>query len=230
MASRARYADLYNRAPVGYFILNQAGSIRKANLTAARLLRTSRGALIKQPLISFIVPEDQNIYDHHKAQLATTGARQVCELRMLRAEGEPCWVRLEATSAMSTSGAVIVRAVVSDITARRDTEDTLRASEARHRIFFEESHDAMMTISSSPDWHITAANSATLRMFGAADEKDFLSRALREYSPTTQLDGTNSAEKARVMLASAWSEGSYSCDWTCRRLSGRLGAPDADGD
>jgi PAS domain S-box-containing protein len=220
LASRARYFDLYNRAPVGYFTLNQAGFIRKANLTAAHLLGTTRGALVKQSLTRFIVPDDQDIYYHHKKQLVETGTRQVCELRMLRPEGDPCWVRLEATSAKGASGVLLVRAVMSDITERRNAEETLRASEARHRSLFEKSHDALMTLA-PPDWRFTAANSTTLAMFGARDEKEFLARAPRDYSPRTQLDGSVSADRAPVMIASALTAGSHFYEWTFQRLNGQ---------
>src|ERR1041385_2345335 len=54
--SRARYFDLYDLAPVGYFTLNEQGFILEANLTAAKLLGVGRAALVKQPLSRFILP------------------------------------------------------------------------------------------------------------------------------------------------------------------------------
>jgi two-component system, cell cycle sensor histidine kinase and response regulator CckA len=220
LASRGRYFDLYNRAPVGYFTLNQAGLIQKANLTAARLLGVDRSDLAKQPLTRFILPADQDIHYRHRRQLIETGARQECELRVLRRDGEPCWVRLEETTAKSTSGALVCRAVMSDITVRRRTEETLRASEARHRILFEKSHDALMTLA-PPDWKFTSGNSTTIALFGARDEKDFISHAPSEYSPPGQLDGSRSVEKAIVMIATALRAGSHYYEWTFRRLSGQ---------
>ena len=55
-ASRARYFDLYDLAPVGYFTLSEQGLILEANLTAASLLGVARGALVKQPLIPLHPP------------------------------------------------------------------------------------------------------------------------------------------------------------------------------
>ena len=65
-ASRARYFDLYDLAPVGYFTLSEQGLILEANLTAAKLLGVARGALVKQPLSRFILPEDQDIHYLHR--------------------------------------------------------------------------------------------------------------------------------------------------------------------
>jgi PAS domain S-box-containing protein len=219
LASRARYFDLYNRAPVGYFTLTQAGLIQKANLTVADLLGVARAALVKQPLTNFILPADQDVYYHHRKQLVETGARQVCELRLVRSNGEACWVRLEATSKPHPGG-VVCRAVVSDISARRHMEETLRASEERHRILFEKSHDALLTLA-PPGWRFTSGNSTTLAMFGASDQADFLSRLPSEYSPRWQLDGGSSTERATAMIELALREGSHCYEWTYRRLSGQ---------
>src|SRR6202011_2882519 len=57
-ASRARYFDLYDLAPIGYFTLSEEGLILEANLTAAKLLGVTRDALVKQPLSRFVFPED----------------------------------------------------------------------------------------------------------------------------------------------------------------------------
>ena len=97
-ASRARYFDLYDLAPVGYFTLSEQGLILEANLTAATILDVPRGALINQPLTQSIVPEDQDIYYLHRKQLFETGAPQTCELRMVRQEARVSqfWARLES--------------------------------------------------------------------------------------------------------------------------------------
>lgn len=60
--SHARFHDLYELAPVGYFMLSEEGLILQANLTAASLLGVARGQLIDQPLTRFIVPEDSDNY------------------------------------------------------------------------------------------------------------------------------------------------------------------------
>lgn len=219
-ASRARYFDLYDLAPVGYFTLGQTGLIEEANFTAAGILGVARGALVKQHLTRFITSADQDVYYRHRKQLVETGRRQVCELRMVRSDGALCWVQLEATSATDVSGALVCRAVVSDITARKHAEETHRASEERHRILFERSHDALMTLA-PPDWRFTSGNATTLALFGAANASDFLSRAPSEYSPRKQPDGGASTEKAALMIEAALRDGSHSYEWTYQRLSGQ---------
>lgn len=95
-ASRARYFDLYDLAPVGYLTLNEQGMIREANLTLVDLLGLTRKEVVQRPLTHFILPADQDIFYQHRRQLFAIGAPQVCELRLLRANDDPFWTQLEA--------------------------------------------------------------------------------------------------------------------------------------
>ena len=122
-ASRARYFDLYDLAPVGYFSLSEEGLILEANLAASGLVGVARSALVRHPLSRLILPEDQDIYYRHRRQLVKTGAPQVCEIRMLRTAAAPFWVRMEATVVPDADGASLYRAVVSDITERKQIDD-----------------------------------------------------------------------------------------------------------
>jgi len=128
--SRARYFDLYELAPVGYFTLSKTGLIMDANLTAAIILGVSRSALIKQPLTHFILPEDQDIYYGHRKLLFETGAPQVCEIGIVRADAAPCWVRIDAVAAEDADGTTACRATMIDITKRKEAEESLRESKA----------------------------------------------------------------------------------------------------
>jgi PAS domain-containing protein len=75
-ASRTRYFELYDLAPVGYCTISEKGLILESNLTAAKLLGITRAALTRQPIFRFIHKEDQDIYYLHWKQLVETGAPQ----------------------------------------------------------------------------------------------------------------------------------------------------------
>jgi PAS domain S-box-containing protein len=120
-ALQARYFDLFDLAPMGYFILSETWQIIEANLTGETLLGAARGVLVGQPLTRFILPEDQDILYRHRKKLFDTGTPQTCELRMLRADGTQFWVQLDAAA---TKGAEApCRAVIIDITDRKQLEE-----------------------------------------------------------------------------------------------------------
>ena len=121
-ASRARYFDLYDLAPVGYCTINEEGLILEANLTAASMLGAPRGALVRQPMSRFILKEDQDIYYHYRKRFFETGAPQACELRMVKQDDTSFWGHLLATAAQDGEATPVSRVVLSDITERKRAE------------------------------------------------------------------------------------------------------------
>ncbi len=119
-ASRARYFDLYDLSPVGYVTISEQALILEANLTGVGLLGVGRSDVVRQPITRFILPEDQDIYYRHRKQLYDTGAPQVCDLRVLRADAAFFWARLEAIVVQGgESDEPVHRVVLSDITERK---------------------------------------------------------------------------------------------------------------
>jgi len=120
-ATRERYFDLYNLAPVGYFIVSHEGRIQETNLAGVNLLGVPRAALVKQPIARFIFREDQDVYYLHRRQLLATGEAHSCELRMVKADGTAFWVRLTATTQAPSeaSGAPGSRVVLTDISEQK---------------------------------------------------------------------------------------------------------------
>jgi PAS domain S-box-containing protein len=218
-ASRARYYDLYEHAPIGYLTLSPAGLIQEANVAAAGLLGLSQGALVERALHCFILPADQDIYYRHRRELTGEGARHCCEVRFLQPDGDSRWVQLEVTAAKDADGELAFRAVVSDIAPRKLAEETLILSEARHRALFEKSYDALMTLV-PPTCQFTSGNARTLAMFGVENEAGFVTRSLTDYAPSRQPDGALSADKLAQLVAAALRDGACVSDWTCRRESG----------
>ena len=100
-------------------------------------------------------------------------------------------------------------------------EESLRDSEAKHRVLFESSRDALMILA-PPSWRFTSGNPATVAMFRAKDEAEFVSKCLWELSPERQPDGQPSAEKAQAMIEKAMRDGGHFFEWTHKRLDGEV--------
>jgi PAS domain S-box-containing protein len=129
-ASRARYFDLYDMAPVGYFTLDTNGLILQANLTGAIQLGVARGALVNQPLGRFVAADDADKFYLIRRQLLSTGSPQAFELRLSRNDDTPFVAWMEAAIAPDVAGAPAWRVVVSDITERTAVQDRLRYSQS----------------------------------------------------------------------------------------------------
>ncbi len=139
-AARARYLAFYDLVPVGYCTISDEGLIMEANPAAAALLGLARSALVRQPITTFILPDDRNIYSLHREQPHEThstdsirtgpelagsgqaGTSRTCELRMLRTDAAPFWVRMEIVDARDADGTPLCHVVMSDITERKIQE------------------------------------------------------------------------------------------------------------
>ena len=163
--SRSRYFDLYDLAPVGYFTISEQGLILEANLTAVKLLGVVRSNLVRQPFSRFIHSQDKDNYYQHRKQLLATGEPQVCELRLIRKDVVPIWVRYESSTVQNAVGATVCLAVVTDITERRQAEEVLRTREQQFQVMFE-NHDAVMLLINPETGAIIDANSAAARFYG----------------------------------------------------------------
>lgn len=114
--SQNRFRDLYNFAPVGYLTVSEAGLILEANRTAAILLGVETVALVGQAFTHFVLPDDQDIYYHHRAAIFETEEPQTCKLRMLRVGDEPFWARMEtAPGSVGWQEPLLCRIMLSDI-------------------------------------------------------------------------------------------------------------------
>ena len=95
----------------------------------------------------------------------------------------------------------------------------LMDNDRRFRILFENSTDALMTLE-PPDWLFVSGNNATLNMFRAKNEKEFISFPPWELSPKSLPDGRDAMESAREMIETAMLKGSHSFEWTHKRING----------
>ena len=148
--TRDRYSHLYDFAPIGYFTLNLKGFIHEANLTFATMLGIERGVLIGQPFSLFVLRDDQDTFYKHRQQLLETEDPQPCGLRLVKKDGQEFYARLEYTVITKEGdNDKQIRAAVSDVTERKQAEETLRESEELHRITIENIQDPVFITDSN---------------------------------------------------------------------------------
>ena len=124
-ASKRRYFDLYEMAPVGYCTLSEKGVILQANLRLASLLGLTQGKLLARPLSRFIHPEDQTVYYHYRRLISGAVPSPALELRLLRAQAPPFWARIESTLWQDSADAPELLVAIFDITPLKQVEDRL---------------------------------------------------------------------------------------------------------
>ena len=144
-ASRDRYADLYDFAPVGYFTLDDRGMIREVNQSGADLLALGKRLLLNKSFTSFLSDmSDQRIFRAHCDDAFLKQTRQSCEVSIRRTDAPPVYVQLQSIAAGTTDGKTeSLRMTAIDITERKRAEEELRKSRALLHSVIEGTSDAV---------------------------------------------------------------------------------------
>jgi PAS domain S-box-containing protein len=140
--SRARYAELYDFAPVGHVTLGRSGTIEELNLACASLLGKDRQSARGQPLRTLIAPQSRALLDRHVRACFASDQPSTVELMVPLVGGAFRAVELVSVPPhpMTGEAAMTVHSVMSDISARkRDDErrDQLLESEHQARVVAE---------------------------------------------------------------------------------------------
>jgi len=129
--SRDRYADLYDRSPVGYASIDRSGCIREINLAGTRLLGQERHDLRGRPLLPLVAKGDRRKWLGHLGRFRKGKATQAeIEVRIPRKTAPPVVLRLFSIREMAEAGeeppGLVLRTAMLDVTAQRRAEDELR--------------------------------------------------------------------------------------------------------
>lgn len=142
----ARYTDLFDSAPVGYFTIDRGGVISQANLAGSELLGVGRERPAGGRLALFVVEAERPAFLACLERAFTTHEPQTCEVGLWRENGVPRRVRI---SALAGEDARACRVVVVDVSEIREAESALAESEARFRLMVDNA--PMMIWLSGPD-------------------------------------------------------------------------------
>ena len=126
-ASRERYMDLYDFAPVGFFTLDRFGSILEANLTGAKLLGVERSTLVGGRFGHYVALADRDRFHFYCSQVGRPGGALETEIRMIPPGGAEFYARLEGAPPRNATGSGDrCMVAVSDISGSKRAEDALR--------------------------------------------------------------------------------------------------------
>lgn len=118
--------DLYENAPCGYHSLDDQGVIVKMNRTELRWLGYEAEEVIGQRYYrDFISPDTQGAFDEAFGAVLGKGHEGSAECELIRKDGSRVPVAIEATAQITEDGFQYSRAMVFDLTDRKQLEDLL---------------------------------------------------------------------------------------------------------
>ncbi len=125
--SRNTYAELFDFAPVGYFVLDARGLIRTANLAGAQLLGSERQQLANQALTHWIADaQGREIFTRHLAAVLQQQIMLRCEISFSGKDAVITYGQLQSVAVTSATGTIQILTSIIDVTARRQLEEKLQ--------------------------------------------------------------------------------------------------------
>jgi PAS domain S-box-containing protein len=180
-AGYAKFTDIYDFAPVGYFNLSRDTAILKVNLAGASLMGFERQRLLGKPFNSLITPQSLPAFNALFDRVFTGYEKQTCEISLLK-EGETLTLRIEAVAVGSGRECLVI---VIDITENRRMENLVRVR--MHLMEYAQGHTLEDVLRETLDNVGNLVNSPVgFYHFVAEDEKNILlqtwsTRTLKEF-------------------------------------------------
>ncbi|WP_316741053.1 PAS domain S-box protein [Pedobacter antarcticus] len=130
---RAKFAGLFNLAPVGYFILNHIGIIEEANRTGSDLLGQVKTDLREKLFQSYISPHHWELFYSFLHKMQSTITKQSSEIVMLMSGGKELYTRMEGIAVLDIyTGKNKFYVTLIDITESRSAQQKLM--DTTHRL------------------------------------------------------------------------------------------------
>jgi PAS domain S-box-containing protein len=132
--SEARYAKLYNQAPVAFVTLDGAANIVEANATATTLFGRPHALLVGMPFKNAARMTDRNALGAHLRECLASRKQETCEVEWISPAGEPGVLQLSTCTEDSADGAVLgyLTSVVDTTGINRAKAEAVQLQHERH--------------------------------------------------------------------------------------------------
>ncbi|MGZ4960372.1 MAG: putative bifunctional diguanylate cyclase/phosphodiesterase [Methylomonas sp.] len=114
-----RCGELFEFAPIAYFILSVDGILQHTNSRGEQLLGRDRLKLARRHFVESVSTEYRPVFNHFLTQVFANDGTQSCEIALRTGENK-CWVVIEATADKNRQTCL---AAVLDITEKKQAEE-----------------------------------------------------------------------------------------------------------
>ncbi|MHB1190891.1 MAG: PAS domain S-box protein, partial [Armatimonadota bacterium] len=178
--SEARFRSTFDRAGIGMTIVDTRGTVLVANPAFAYFIGYSREELPGMNVEQYAYPEDTKHTNKLLKEMVEGRLDSFqSEKRYVTKDGRVVWGRLTASIARNPAPEPpFIIGMIEDITERKEAEETLRRSEEKYRLLFENMNDIagidelVYDAAGRPiDWIIRDANPAFEKASGITRDK-----------------------------------------------------------
>ena len=122
-----RYSDLFDFAPVAYFLWDHQGRLLEVNLHGAEMLGLDRSLVVHKRFGQFVATEDRDRFADFCRRVLATDTKQTCEIRILK-DGQAVDALVEGVATQDRQGQQrLCRAAVIDISRQKRADESAPA-------------------------------------------------------------------------------------------------------
>lgn len=167
---RVKFVDLFDLAPVGYFIIDNLGIVEEVNSSGCNLLDAPKGLLVNQRFQSFLNQTESDFFYSFLRKMLVTGARQSCRLMLRTYKGKFFHAQLEGSAINHKRGVKTQYYIaVVDISELRNTEHHLIKTKERLEMAFNASATGTWEI--EPDKRTVLLDNSSCNIYGIKQEE-----------------------------------------------------------
>ncbi len=134
-ASRTKYVNLFDFAPIPYFTLNKHGIIKEVNLSASKMFGIERNKLIDKSFSAFISQDEKSIFNSFIATVFNSHVKQTCEIKVMNKDKRVFHVLLEGLELDDMLGIdQKCQVALIDLTEYKKAEDSLKDSSEKLKV------------------------------------------------------------------------------------------------
>jgi PAS domain S-box-containing protein len=168
-ASEKRYRHIVDTAYEGIWKFDAEAKAEYVNQRMAQMLGYSVEEMLGHPIFDFMEREAQ-IESQQLLQRRQQGIQEQFDFCFRRRDGSKLWAIVSSSPIVNEQGEYLgAIAMVTDVTARKQAEEALQASEERYRELFENANDVVYTLDLAGN--LTSLNKAGERIIGYTREQ-----------------------------------------------------------
>ena len=153
------FQNLFNKAPVGYFVLTKSGIIKSANDLGCRYLGTPKHELENKPLSSFLSESSRGKLSFHLKSIFLTNEQQSLELILEVSGGKKKIVQLNSI-VMNSEGEEICWSTMTDVSDLKKSEKEFAGYKSRLDSLTNNSNELMLIL--DPELNILEGNAKAI--------------------------------------------------------------------
>jgi signal transduction histidine kinase len=175
-----RYADMFNTAPIGYFIIQKDYLILDVNVTGCSLLACDYSQVKKHSFTHFIQTEYQDTFYFHLRQTLLQKLPQSCDIKMLRNQGQTFYARLISVKDpnLGTPQMPVIRTSIIDV----DNEKRMEINLIKEKEKAEESDKLKSAFLANMSHEIRTPMNSILGYSDLLSDKDITEEERKKYS------------------------------------------------